>query len=101
MDNIKWLQKYFLECCNGDWEHTHQIKIGTLDNPGWLVDIDIKDTTLENISFPEIESERDEHNWIFCRVVDKVFKGRGGVTNLDEILTVFRDWVSRVEGAPM
>ncbi|MBU1170699.1 MAG: immunity 53 family protein [Proteobacteria bacterium] len=93
MNIIKWLQDYFEECCNDDWEHTYQIKIETLDNPGWLVDIDIADTNLESYSFEEIRIERDDNNWITCRIENKVFKGRGGVKNLEEILTIFSEWV--------
>ena len=74
-------------------EHAFQINIETLDNPGWLVDIDLEDTNLEDYSFEKIGIERDDNNWIICRIEDKVFRGRGGVKNLEEILTVFSDWV--------
>lgn len=95
MSTIEWLQDYFEECCNGDWERIYGIKIGTLDNPGWMVDIDLEDTAIEDCAFKKIRIERDDNNWIICRVENRVFKGRGGVKNLEEILIIFRDWVRK------
>jgi hypothetical protein len=93
METINWLEEYFRECCNGDWEHTYQIRIETLDNPGWLVDIDLEDTTLEDVNFEEVKINRDEGDWLICRIEGNIFKGRGGTKNLKEILSVFREWV--------
>jgi len=31
---LQFLQEWYLEQCNGDWEHEFGIKIETLDNPG-------------------------------------------------------------------
>jgi hypothetical protein len=97
MNTIKWLQEYFEECCNDDWEHTYQIKIETLDNPGWLVDIDLADTILEDYIFKTVRIERDEKDWIICRIEDKVFKGRGGIKNLEDVLKIFRNWVESMD----
>ena len=94
MNNILWLQKYFDECCNDDWEHTYQIKIETLDNPGWLVDINLEDTNFKNAPFKEIQIDNNDNNWLLCRIENNIFKGRGGVNNLEDIITIFRDWVT-------
>ncbi len=93
MNDLEWLQCYFSECCNGDWEHTYQIKIQTLDNPGWSVEIALEDTVLEDMSLQEVSIQRSASDWLLCRVEDKVFRGGGGIGNLVEILKVFRDWV--------
>ena len=98
MNTIQRLQQWYLYECNGDWEHTYGVQVGTLDNPGWLVDIDLHDTSVENTPFPTIqygigaESIEDDNNWLLCEVDNKVFKGRGGPEKLDEILTIFLDW---------
>jgi len=39
--------------CDGDWEHSYGVKIETLDNPGWLVTIDLTDTTLGGVAAEE------------------------------------------------
>jgi len=41
---IEWLQKWYADHCDGDWEHEYGIVIETLDNPGWSIVIDLKNT---------------------------------------------------------
>jgi Immunity protein 53 len=86
------LQQWYLAQCNGDWEHQFGIVIETLDNPGWSLKIDLTDTSIEQKSFTEIATERDEHDWIFCKVESKQFKGSCGPKNFIEMLTLFLDW---------
>ncbi|MFK0239099.1 Imm53 family immunity protein, partial [Streptomyces vinaceus] len=35
-----------------DWEHEWGVKIATLDNPGWTVEIDLEETDLEGREYP-------------------------------------------------
>ncbi len=41
---LNWISNWYQEQCNGEWEHSFGIKIGTIDNPGWEVNIDIEET---------------------------------------------------------
>jgi hypothetical protein len=83
------IQLWYASNCDGDWEHAHGIKIVSLDNPGWAVDIDIRETSLEKIQFEPIELERQRDDWVRCNIKDGVFCGRGGPMNLQEILEFF------------
>jgi hypothetical protein len=48
-DNIfDWLQQWYISQCDGEWEHDEGIKIQSSDNPGWIVEINVKDTEAEN-----------------------------------------------------
>lgn len=38
---IKWLQNWYYQLCDGEWEHQNRIRIETIDNPGWSIEIDI------------------------------------------------------------
>lgn len=99
MDMLKWIQDWYLENCDGDWEHCYGITISTLDNPGWVIDIDLVNTNLENRKFENVDIERSESDWIYCSIADKVFHGNGGSKNLEEILIVFRNWAeNNIEG---
>ncbi|WP_413379271.1 Imm53 family immunity protein [Paenibacillus taichungensis] len=73
------------------------MKIDTVDNPGWSVEIDLTDTYLEDVPFESIEEERNEEDWFYCVVRDGVFHFAGGVTNLEEILDSFKTWASSLE----
>ena len=97
MNMLEWLQNWYFQHCDGDWEHNYGIKIDTLDNPGWLVEIDLTDTDLEFEPFEKVEVEYSEQDWIHCRVQDGVFRGAGGPNNLQDILEIFYKWASRLE----
>ena len=92
MDALTWLQGWYLSRCNGDWEHSHGIQIGNVDNPGWHVAIDLMDTELESRPFAAVHVVRTEQDWIDCSVDSGVFRAFGGSLNLVEILGLFRRW---------
>lgn len=41
LELISWIQSWYKQYCNGDWEHNENIAIYTIDNPGWRVTIDL------------------------------------------------------------
>lgn len=92
MDTLNNLQEWYSSQCNGDWEHQYGVFIENLDNPGWMVTIDLADTELENEYFETIQMERTATDWIICRVEEQKFKGDGGSFNLGEILEIFLAW---------
>jgi len=62
MNQLEFLQEWYKSKCDGDWEHTYGIKIETLDNPGWIITIDLEETDFENLVFSESEDISDD-NW--------------------------------------
>src|SRR5688572_6346767 len=95
-NELTWLQQWFAEHCDGDWEHGEGIRIETLDNPGWKAVIDIADTELDHIEVDIVEVERSDTDWFMYEIRDGKFIGRGGAQNLTEILRAF---VQLAEGA--
>jgi len=93
MSLLAWIQGWYEQRCDGEWEHTEGITIATLDNPGWRIDISLIDTEYENKEFESVEDYRTEDNWIVCEVKDGKFNGAGGPLNLEEIIKVFHDWI--------
>ncbi len=93
MSNLEWLEKWYLQNTDGEWEHFYGVSIGTLDNPGWFVHIDLRETKFENTKFDEIYQDRGENDWIRCVVEDEIFKGVGDSLKLNQIIEVFRNWV--------
>jgi hypothetical protein len=91
-DDFLWLQKWYQAQCDGDWEHSRGIHLGTIDNPGWSLRVNLQDTELEKKIFQKIEIERSEHDWLFCKVNNNIFDGVCGSTNLPEVLKLFRNW---------
>jgi hypothetical protein len=90
---LRWLQDWYLEQCDGDWEHQDGVKIRTLDNPGWSLEIDLTGTDLENRSYTKTKVDRTEHDWIVSEVLDGKFRMACGPLNLLEAIETFRSWV--------
>ncbi|BBB91919.1 immunity 53 family protein [Methylomusa anaerophila] len=92
--SLKWLETWYKNHCDGSWEHLYGIKIDTLDNPGWRIHINLFDTEVENKDFKPVKIERTESDWVHCTVKNYIFQGAGGPENLEEILEVFKIWVT-------
>jgi hypothetical protein len=102
MSPIEWLQHWYRAQCNDEWEHPHGISIEALDNPGWLVKIDLTGTALEGRTMPAVQIGEinhsgisGNHDWIDCQVQDGRFLGAGGPFALLKICEVFQQWAER------
>ena len=90
MNEIEWLETWYQQNCDGQWEHLYGIEIGTLDNPGWYVNIDLNETPYKNFQMKEIKRDQKKDDWIRCVISDGIFKGVGDSLKLNEILQIFR-----------
>ena len=93
MDDMLWLINWYKSQCNGDWEHCYGVRISSLDNPGWRLSISLNETGLEYKKFEDIEIERTESDWIHCFIREQCFEAACGVSNLNEAIKIFHDWV--------
>jgi len=104
MNSIQWLQNWYRAQCNDDWEHHHGVTIQTLDNPGWLVTVDLTGTALQSLAMKDVGQLADvnhggtkgNHDWLNCKVEDGFFVGAGGPLSLFLIGDVFRVWVEKM-----
>jgi len=96
MNELSELQNWYVSNCNEDWEHQNGIKIESLDNPGWAIDIDLEETELENKMFTQIEKglgqNASENDWYSCKVENNKFIGRCGLLHLKTVMSIFIDW---------
>lgn len=95
MSTIKWLEEWYKSQCIDDWQHFYGVKIDTLDNPGWRVTIDLAETALVNIVFEEYDVINSDDDWIHCQVKGECFDGYGDPSKLEEIITIFKEWVEK------
>ncbi|TXI10956.1 MAG: hypothetical protein E6Q63_02870 [Novosphingobium sp.] len=104
--NLDWLAEWYLGECNNDWEHSYGIKIDTLDNPGWKLEIDLRETSLEGRAFEtkhgEPASDLDEWrqlgSWWVAEADGVRFKAACGPTDLSSVIGIFRQWVESQRG---
>jgi hypothetical protein len=93
-DNVLvWLQKWFLSECDGEWEQEYGLHIETIDNPGWLLEIDLKYTTFENIQVETRQIDNSENDWYFYGIKNSVYKASGDPNKLEFLLLKFKEIV--------
>lgn len=92
MTDLIRLEEWFHGQCDGTWEHQYGVRVETLDNPGWSVEIDLRGTPLHGETLAAIEIDRTPVDWIRVRLEDDEFKGFGGPRNLGEIIRIFLRW---------
>ncbi len=97
MHTLSRLQQWYESYCDGDWEHGYGVSIITLDNPGWMVKINLEGTELEDRPFLAIEDLEPEYDWIRCWVEENTFHGVGGPQKLAEIIEAFLNWADKDE----
>ena len=95
---LEEIQRWYESQCDGDWEHEFGVRIETLDNPGWTVEIDLAETSLEGREFPPIKDMAPDRDWLVCRVSEGKFRGSGGPLMLGRILRAFLLWAHQAQG---
>ncbi|MDB5213991.1 MAG: hypothetical protein JWO86_1918 [Myxococcaceae bacterium] len=90
---IEWLQAWYRSHCDGDWEHDRRIRIGTLDNPGWSLYVNLEGTSKAESVVPRRLIERSENDWVSVVVKDGHFEAHGGPENLSEMIRLFAELV--------
>ena len=89
---IEFLESWNADQCNDTWEHEFGISIETVDNPGWVVTIALKETRLSGRPFPSVDISTNEADWLRCWVDNDVFNIASGPTNLSHGLGIFAKW---------
>lgn len=96
---LEELQRWYRSNCDGDWEHSYGISIRTSDNPGWIVEIDLAGTDLENRVFESLRKSVSDDDYLFCSVETKddelFFRGSGDATKLEALLLIFLRWAGQ------
>ena len=95
---LQELQDWYRSRCDGEWEHGFGVKIGTLDNPGWSLTIDLVGSGLEGKAFQPVsrgvglDSFPEGTEWLVCKIEANQFHGFVGPSNLEEMIRVFLRW---------
>jgi hypothetical protein len=90
-DALDLLQRWYVAQCDDEWEHSYGVAIETLDNPGWMIRIDLAETALAATSVDWTKRERSEHDWLHWRVEGERFEAACGPRNLNEAIMTFLD----------
>ena len=90
INSLKWLESWYASQCDGEWEHEYGIKISTVDNPGWFIEIDLSFTTMENLESEMDTVEEGETDWYFYSIKAKKFVASGDPSKLSFLIEKFK-----------
>ncbi|WP_149241133.1 immunity 53 family protein [Dyadobacter sp. 32] len=93
MNTLDWIQDWYKSQCDGDWEHQYGLKITTIDNPGWYVEIDLIYTKFQDLEIENQNFDKTEDDWYGFRVKQGKFEGFGDPNKLEHIILKFKEVV--------
>ena len=97
MEILDWIQDWFKNNCDGNWEHGEVIQITTLDNPGWEVEIDISNTSIATMNLEWILNEKSKDDWYGVKIMNQKFIAAGDAGKLKFLLGLFKDMIEKIE----
>jgi len=97
MNTLHWIQQWFNDHCDGDWEQGDGIQITTTEKPGWDVEIDISNTSLANMHIPWILNETSTHDWYGVKIENQKFNAAGDSGKLPFLLDLFKEMIEKIE----
>jgi hypothetical protein len=77
---------------DGDWEHRYGLRIESLDNPGWLIRIDLVGTALENQGFEPIAYDDGQGTWHDMHIKEGVWQAACDPAGLERAIKTFLGW---------
>ncbi|RIY35294.1 hypothetical protein CKY20_10870 [Capnocytophaga canis] len=98
---VDWLQEWTKSQVDGDWEHEQGVSISMLDNPGWILRVDISNYgDFLTVSKP-LGRDNDE-DWIDfeIKIIAKTYvyiEIFGDINKLNKILYSFKAIIEELE----
>jgi len=97
MEILDWIQEWFKDNCDGNWEHGEVIQITTIDNPGWEVEIDISNTSIATMNLEWILNEKSKEDWYGVKIMNQKFIATGDTGKLKFLLGLFKEMIEKIE----
>jgi len=95
------LARWYHAQCDGRWEHQYGITIGTLDNPGWSLNVDLTDTMLRTVPFQTVEHQLESDvSWWRCWREADAFSAACGPMDPPIIIDIFLAWAEQASPPP-
>ena len=92
------LAAWYSARCDGEWEHGYGLTIGTADNPGFTMEINLTGTPWEHADFEALRDDIDsDDRWLSCRKDDLGnFQGACAPGRVEDMIECFLDWTTTV-----
>jgi len=87
-ESIRKLDKWYLEQCDGDWEHSYVVSI-TMSNAEWSFDIDVAYTDYDVTQIGKYEEYIDQNDWYTIEINAEKFIAKGDLLKFSFIVNYF------------
>lgn len=94
MNSLAILNQWLILNANGDWERSYGFNIIATSDPGWQIEIDLKDTCLEGVSFQLQEKEIGDMAYFRLSAAQDKLHIFSGVYGLEQAFAVFSEKIS-------
>lgn len=89
-DALAYLQQWFLEQCDGEWEEDYGVVLETLNNPGWHLRVPLTDTPLAGRTYDRRLHGHSTERWVDLRSDGTTFDAACGPLALQDVIDGFR-----------
>ena len=90
MDNIAWFEKWYANETYKNHGKKIEIKIETVENSGWKIYVDLKNTDFRRKDIEKEENYKTKYNWYKAEIKKNEFIGEGDFTKLSFLIRKFR-----------
>ncbi len=90
MGPLEYLQYWYVSHCDGDWEHGFGIRITTLDNPGWLLTVNLEETELAGHVMEWLRLNESDSVWLHYMSDGRQFTAACGPRELGRAFAAFK-----------
>ncbi|MGW9547021.1 immunity 53 family protein [Streptomyces celluloflavus] len=87
------LQEWYESVCDGDWEHSYGIRIETVDNPGWMLVVDLERTSLHG-RLCDIQDSSVDGSWVSVKSDGHEFVAACDPRSLENVIDCFVKFAS-------
>jgi hypothetical protein len=86
------IENWYQSNCNNDWEHAYGIKNSNCNFPGWVIEIDLANTSFENLERKYKLTEVNQDEWYGIEIKNGIYKASGYPKRLKFLLEEFRNY---------
>jgi len=93
--DLEWLVGWYKSHCDGTWENSRGITIESLDNPGWLLTVDLAETPLAEAHMTPVRLRASNEDWMECEIAEGQFRAAGDCSKLGRLIRSFREFAAK------
>jgi len=95
-DCFGFLASWYSARCDGEWEHEFGVRLETIDNPGWNLQVDLVGTEMEGRVVDQVTQIPEGGGWVIIASDGSVFEASCDPMSLRLVVHEFEKFVREV-----